>query len=335
MQTRPKCFFAGSTVPAVSRAFSVVELMVSIALMSVIVIALYAVFNQTQKALRASVAQVDMSGTGRAVLDLVARDLQSLSALAPSEITNIPNLQVRFQPATPAMPAPPVIQEDLDGTPLRTNVLQQVFFLTRENREWSANAYNVLNATNGLGTLTRFSRAVHVSDLTKSGSNLVTLFDNAMVRYYSQNNSLDFHPVADGVIHFRLLAYDALGHPWTFGAYPRSYPTNYTETYLAGGTLEKIWLHSDPNRYTNNVMLAQEKRAAKKGEIVAETSYMFTSNALPAYVDLELGVIEPEALKQYNALRDSPGDTAYNFLRKQAAKVQIFRKRIPIRIATQ
>ena len=76
---------------SIRRAFSVLELLVAVGLLSLIVLALYAMFDQTQKALHASIGQVDVMEGGRSAMDLIARDL----ARAQS-----PNL-----PATPGDPA--------------------------------------------------------------------------------------------------------------------------------------------------------------------------------------------------------------------------------------
>ena len=62
------------------------------------------------------------------------------------------------------------------------------------------------------------------------------------------------------------------------------------------------------------------------------TQLTFMSNALPAYVELELGVLEPVALKQYQALS---AKAAADFLSRQAGKVHLFRQRIPIRTVLQ
>jgi hypothetical protein len=47
-----------------------------------------------------------------------------------------------------------------------------------------------------------------------------------------------------------------------------------------------------------------------------------------------LGVLEPATLKQYQSLRPSP-NAALAFLKKQGAKVHLFRERIPIRTVLQ
>jgi hypothetical protein len=58
----------------------------------------------------------------------------------------------------------------------------------------------------------------------------------------------------------------------------------------------------------------------------------FRSNDLPAYIDVELGVLEPDALRQFQAIADL-GDTtaAKRFVMAQAGKVHFLRERVPIR----
>src|SRR4029077_21063962 len=59
-------------------AFSLIEIMVTIALLSFIVLGLLAMFNQTQKAFRSSMTQVDVLESGRAVTDMIARDVEQM-----------------------------------------------------------------------------------------------------------------------------------------------------------------------------------------------------------------------------------------------------------------
>ncbi|MEY3275687.1 MAG: hypothetical protein RL153_953, partial [Verrucomicrobiota bacterium] len=61
---------------AANRAFSLVELLVSVGLLSIVILALYAMFDQTQRALRGSVGQVDVLEGARSAIDLVRRDLE-------------------------------------------------------------------------------------------------------------------------------------------------------------------------------------------------------------------------------------------------------------------
>ena len=74
---------------AARSAFTLVEMMVVIALLSLIVVALMAVFSSTQRAFRASVTQTDVLGNGRATVNLIASDLRGLR---PSDgISNLVN----------------------------------------------------------------------------------------------------------------------------------------------------------------------------------------------------------------------------------------------------
>jgi len=56
-------------------AFSLLEMLVGMGILSILVLALFAMFNQTQKALLANVGQSDVMENGRSVVDLLVRDL--------------------------------------------------------------------------------------------------------------------------------------------------------------------------------------------------------------------------------------------------------------------
>ena len=60
-------------------AFTLVEMLVTLALLSLIVLALMAVFNSTQKAFRASLTQTDMLESGRMAMGLIASDLEAMT----------------------------------------------------------------------------------------------------------------------------------------------------------------------------------------------------------------------------------------------------------------
>ena len=66
-----------------------------------------------------------------------------------------------------------------------------------------------------------------------------------------------------------------------------------------------------------------------------ETISTFWSNAVPAYVELELGILEPETMRQYYTMLRDENPNATTFLSRQIAKVHLYRRRIPIRTAAQ
>lgn len=63
---------------------------------------------------------------------------------------------------------------------------------------------------------------------------------------------------------------------------------------------------------------------------VSYSNFEFRSNALPTFIDLELGVLEPATLKQFNSLTSNVA-VAQNFLRDHVGRIHFFRERVPIR----
>ena len=95
-----------------------------------------------------------------------------------------------------------------------------------------------------------------------------------------------------------------------FGANAFS-PTNYAIARQAIDTYYPPSPENVPSYYPDNIYL--------------------WSNTVPAYVELELGIMEPQIYKRYQAIGNlNPvGQAAY--LSNHVAQVHIFRQRIPIR----
>ena len=62
---------------------------------------------------------------------------------------------------------------------------------------------------------------------------------------------------------------------------------------------------------------------------VAASTFNF-SNVLPAFVDIDLGVLEPGTLKQFESLTGNVA-VAQRFLADHVGKIHFFRERVPIR----
>lgn len=190
---------AGEVLPAHARrnpraAFTLIEIMVAMLLLSVIVIGLVAMFGQTQSAFRIGMAQSDITEAGRSVMNLVARELMEA---APSRM-NASNFIIYNDPALP-----PLRQEITGSTPVnprvRTNVLQTIFFLTRQNKQWSLVGYGFGLAPDGFGTLYRFE------------TNLPAALLPYATQIFPGHAITNFSRVADGIVHFRLRALDTNG----------------------------------------------------------------------------------------------------------------------------
>ena len=306
----PPCGLGGSGRFSFVGGFTLVELMLSVSIMTVIIFALYQMFNQTQKALRSNITQVDVLESGRVAADLLARQIQQLAASGVAQGTNI---LVR------PVGTPSLVLMDTDGkTPLMTNTVDDVFFVNTLTNDWVGNGYLVRGIELGVGTLYRAMSATSYHGVAhrRASSFSWTGLENFPVT--------NFALVADGIVHFRLLAYDPDGRLMSYAS------TNLHPSYrIRRSDLQgrRLSASSDGVNAPASVYLNQ----APGGE----TSFVFLSNALPAYIDLELGVLEPQTLHEFYGLKEAPAKVQREFLSKQAGHVHMFRKRIPIRTSVQ
>ena len=267
--------------------------MVVVVLMSLIVLALMAVFNSTQAAFRASLTQTDVLEGGRSVMGLLKSDLE---AMTPSFNNGAVNFSVTNNPLQYQLQSGPLMQSLAASGRLRTNVLEKIFFLTRQNTTWTGIGY-VVNTTNAnsINPLYRFSMTTNV--LAGAGpAALYQAFTNAVSRGAWTNTSIMSHLV-DGVVHLTVRAYDTNGYWMTNG-----YPIGYT--------------HIARNAWFTPPAL---------GEV---GFYMF-SNTLPASVEIQMGLLEDRTLQRAESI--PVANVRSNYLAQQAGKVHLFRQRIPIR----
>src|SRR5215831_10646143 len=69
--------------------FSLIELMITMGLLSFIIIGLLIMFQQVQRSFRSSMTQTDVLESGRSVTDMVARELEQMTPtqFAPDPVT--------------------------------------------------------------------------------------------------------------------------------------------------------------------------------------------------------------------------------------------------------
>ena len=277
------------------RAFTIVELLVAISILTLIVLVLYGLFDQVQKALHSNVAQIDVHEGGRAGMELMSREMEQMQA--GNLLTNV-NLFTRFS-------AIPYRQALLDAGADRVNALEEIFFLSLSNKHWIGTAYRVLtlNTTNGtpmdfaktgVGTLCRLSTNAHVADFRSP-----SLFSQIMND--SATNLFKFQRVIDGVIHFRVRAYDDSG---------RLITNNFNTNVLSGVIVSNTVFNS-----------------------AVEYTYAFTNKGLPAYLEIELGVVEPQVAERYRSYPTANPTVASNYLARQAGAIHLFQQRVPVRMA--
>lgn len=262
-------------------AFSLIEVMVSMTLLALIVTGLLVVFNHTSRALRAAHNTTDVFEGARAVVNTVTRDFSVIAAGGR-------DIDVNFAAVTVTNLS---FNNPITSTQ-ETVLVQDVFFITRRNDEWTAEGYFVEDRGYGVGTLYRFTAQTN-------GPYPDARWFNYFVGNAGRTPGLtNVHRISDGVIHFHVEAFDARGRP-----YPIDDPT----------TTEHGVTYVGPFPYYR---------------------MMFASNALPAFVEVQIGIMEPEALRKFNAISASVGNNqapAQAFLSQQIGKLHMFRQRVPIR----
>jgi prepilin-type N-terminal cleavage/methylation domain-containing protein len=275
--------------PRLRRAFSLIEVLVAVTLMSVIVLGLIAMFSQTQRAFRAGITQVDVMEGGRAACELLARELEQTT---PTGRPNTLNFFSQWNGYALIQSLPG--KSALGDPQWRTNIVDDVFFFTRENRNWQGVGYRV-ESPDFVGTLYRYETNVANLDL-----DLVTQADSVAspVKFRDRAYSTRASRIIDGVVHFRVLAYDNNGH------------------LIINNSGSDIGV---TNRYVRgNILLPPD----------LSYEYHFRSNAVPAYLELELGILEAKTAER---CRNLDLTAQPKFLESKSGNVQIFRQRITLR----
>lgn len=332
------------------RGFTVTELLVAVALMSLIVLALYSMFNQTQRALRANESQIDSTERGRGVMEIVSRELEQARV---SLRTNVNNFWVRMA-ADSSLTFTDALSggvPDTNSVP-KINSMDFVYFNTKFERAWKGVGYAVLLPTNtaantealiqataGLGNLYRYETKETNREYYFASTNLWSDFLTNLPSFLPSSQkapgATNYSLVAEGVVHFKVSPYDTQGRLMSYIVPPGA--TNLDSTYRIarldlGGNLFPY-----PLSNVSQQELGQANVILQQGSPIGlDTIAAFRNNVLPAYLELELGVMEPDVYRQYKQfISDGQPDKAQQYLSRRLAKVQIFRKRIPLRTVAQ
>lgn len=293
------------------RAFTLVEVLVTVAILSIIILGLMEVFRHTQDAFRANLTQTDVLESGRDVMDLIRGDLEEIIPSDGYGIVNgfgNPNGQwaVNFcitnnfyvSGYTPLFQTLPAVT---DAAIRRTNVLESFFILSRGNLNgsdrWIGTGYSVMgiNSQNDLYPLYRFSTNYPVM----TTNNPAVLFVKDFYNFLSSPTNYDSSHLMNGVVHLRLYAYNNIGQ--------RMNSLNYFN-----GT---------------NVIFYQLNPSLVPDEI----GCTFYSNKIPATVEIEMGVLEDRTLEHAESLEPQGGAAITSYLADHAGQVHIFRQTVPIR----
>ncbi|HJN89516.1 MAG TPA: prepilin-type N-terminal cleavage/methylation domain-containing protein [Verrucomicrobiota bacterium] len=316
-----------------SRAFTILELLVAVSVMTLVIYVLYALFNQTQMALRKNAAQVDVNEGGRAAMEMIVRELSQMEVSGYPAITDLQTqltysgsksfLSRTTPDATPLLLAyqsealtPEGDDEDL-AQGFRTNILQNFTFTSRGDSGFLVTSYRVIGATNGIGMLARYrtNGTLRVTSPGQVQFNKTDIFNRFYFDPIASAPSGVFEPITDGVIHLRITPYDHLGRALGHGSlFYDPLGLNLERRGAAGQALFPV----ATDRPVDGTLM-QDRDAQSQVQFYG---------ALPGYFDVELAVLEPQVLKQVRAL---PPAIQANFLGRQIGKVTLFRQRIPIR----
>ena len=295
-------------------AFSLVEVLLVVALLSLIVLVLMTVFNSTQSAFRAGVTQTDVLEGGRVAMDMIVSDLKTMTPSGSySNNPNLlpyPDLGVNLFATANYNDYQPLIQS-LPGSinnEQRTNVVENFFMVSRQNLNgrdcWVGTGYTVV-ATNAtpLFPLYRFTTNSPVS--TTSPSNLFSAFTfGIQLNSFTNTGTNGWSHLIDGVVDLRLHAFDVNGYQMTNSSQLNSGTyTYYTNAYI----LPPLWGYPQ----------------------WGESSYYFFSNTIPASVEVQMGTLEDRVLQRAESL-PAQSTVQSNYLSQEAAHVRVFRQHVLI-----
>lgn len=288
------------------RAFTLVEMMLVVALTLVIVLTIVKAFDVTQKAFVKSLAQTDLLENGRGTISLISSDLSSIRALEWQDGSGNPRPSILVTNVTTQ-----AMNLDYPTSPgsaaKQTFYFQDLFFMKEFQRHWDAVAYRVA-FTNGVGSLYRLQ--LHTESRTPDAS----FFQQALL---SENNfprnsisTLDYNslpavPVvslmAEGVVHFEINLYNQDG----------------------------LLLETLDNPVVGNQIPPFLAVVRNLGNGVQDVDYSVNAPNIPSFVELVMGVMGPKLREQYaNILSPELGA---EFLQRESGNIQVFRSMFPIR----
>lgn len=281
---------------------TLIEILVSSALLLFIILGLTLLFNQTTKAFRAGTRQSDIHVGARGAMQLLCADI---AQLANTQVNEQTNLAVRMLFTATG----PVTEFSLPGSTNTFICMMQSFYGWRHSgNEWVPTGYRVLDADDLnnpqilAGSLYRYQYPAY-GEVPPGNYDSYNWFVNSIPSNTVNNGFVTngyFNRLLDGVVHFRVEAFDAQGQPFR-----NDIRENLNTNLVVGPDLLENY-----NMATN-----MPKQVA------------FRDGAMPALLEVELGILEPQTLAQLRAL---PSGKKLDFLKAQSGKIHLFRQQIAI-----
>jgi hypothetical protein len=290
----------GACAPRARAGLTILEMLVSTAMLSFIVIGLTAVFIQTSKAFKTAIKQNTITDAGRSIVDMITGDLRQISDAQNTNIygsvLNNPNYNPNFNFYL-AVPSNAVTTfTNQNGAPLYDVELDQIFVLEHTNTTWLGVGYAVSNYPGvHMGALYRYETNWNGLAPVFTNDLFTPYFNNLVNTNFSTNY---WHKIADGIIDIKINAFDQNGN-------------------------------------TNDYFLPQSGLYYIGYPLYPTFSTYTTTNTLPNSVDLEFGILEPDTLVQARALAGNPTALLSFLSTNTTPHMEIFRQRITIAAASR
>jgi hypothetical protein len=209
---------------------------------------------------------------------------------------------------------------------MRTNYLQPFFFLSHPNElwpdaAWVATGYYVVpdNPGVGVGTLYRYSLTNYSVPSPKVPvvlpDQLYKLYNDFILALSTVRTNLNVTRVAEGIVDLRVRPFATNGFPIVNDG------TSYGYTVYCTNAI-----------FPNNLSFYRSIiQAASRRNLNCPERYdrcQFWSNAVPAYVELELGILEAQTYQRFKAISSANLPAQLAFLSNHVAQVHLFRQRI-------
>ena len=323
-------------------AFSLIEILVTVALLSFIVLGLFAMFDQTKRAFTSSMTQTDVLEAGRAVTDMLARELEQVTPSRAPATSFYARINNNLAPLTQNLPG------TASPATTRTNYLEDIFILTRQNQNWVGIGYCVrlsdptgalwpaqIDSTHaGVGSLYRFSetmpvlspgpsvvgpggRAYPALGLSTDANWLWSDFTNACFAANSGavGSRAISNRICDGVVHFHI----------------RAFATNSFPIFSSGvGTNAFFLLRTNGPNFGYGLLHPACTHPNLSCPDRLDLIYT-RSNAVPAYLEFEMGLLEARTLARYDSIAAPAARLSYFQRDDNSTRVHLFRQRVPVR----
>lgn len=353
-------------------AFSLLELMIAVGLLTIIVAALYAMFDQTQKAFRQSLNQADLSEGGRSALDLMVRTIERA---ASPQVDDALHLVVRPANATgyELVFAGDATQANRTQ-PLRFDEL--FFTYPASGGRWHVGGLFIgtLDAgpvvstpVTGLGSLYLYDEALPNSNLVqvldgqgRLGARVRDLASPATVPPYRLTGTAalrtnlitgrlwvptypagetrearrDAVKLLEGVLQCRITAFDADGRP-----FDANHPVLYDVNFPRVGVNTNVPRHYPVTPVAwraqgTNVLRPLPIEVINVNSDTAQVSTLFRGPNLPASIEIEITLLDGKQLDQFRSLPDNV-QARNRWLANNAGALQTLRQRVVLRTAPQ